>query len=102
MKETIELDLPYRVEFNWNAIADFVESEGLKLSNLEDMRDLTVSQITRLIYCGVKEGERLDGHDFGMSLLDFGALLSPSKVSDILDIYRKQVEAPANRTQKKT
>jgi len=80
----------YRVEFNWNAITDFLESENMALTDADDLRQLKPSQVTGLIYAGVVEGCRLENTPFQFSKLDFGAMISPPVVGQLLLIYQRQ------------
>jgi len=82
----------YRVEFNWNAITDFLESEGLSLSDADDLKNLKPRQITGLIYAGVVEGCRMDAAEFPFSKLDFGAAISPPQVGELLLIYARHTQ----------
>ena len=79
----------YRVEFNWNAITDFLESEGLQLSDVDDLRELKPRQVTGLVYAGVCEGCRLDGKEFTFSKLEFGAMVKPPQIGELLLIYQR-------------
>jgi len=79
----------YRVEFNWNAITDFLESEGLQLTDADDLKQLKPRQVTGLIYAGVVEGCRMDATEFPFSKLDFGAMISPPQVGELLLIYQR-------------
>lgn len=79
----------YRVEFNWNAITDFLESEGLTLSDADDMKKLKPRQITGLIYAGVVEGCRMDHQEFPYSKLEFGTMINPPQVGELLFIYQR-------------
>lgn len=79
----------YRVEFNWNAITDFLESEGLQLTDADDLKQLKPRQVTGLIYAGVVEGCRMDGTEFPFSKLDFGAMINPPQVGELLLIYQR-------------
>jgi hypothetical protein len=82
-------DKKYRVEFNWNAITDFLESEGLQLTDADDLKQLKPRQVTGLIYAGVVEGCRMDAIEFPFSKLDFGAMISPPQVGELLLIYQR-------------
>jgi hypothetical protein len=91
----------YPVEFNWNTTANFLDNEGLKLAQADDLRNLKASQITGLIYEGVREGCRMHKIDFPFSKEDFAALLQPKNVTDLLTIYAKQTSSPLLVVKKK-
>lgn len=92
--------LNYRVEFNWNAITDFLESENLQLTDADNLKELKPRQITGLIYAGVVEGCRLDGTAFPFTKLDFGASITPQMVGELLLIYTRHTST--NSVSKKT
>ena len=89
----------YRVEFNWNSITDFLESENLNLTDADDLKQLKPRQITGLIYAGIIEGCRIEKTEFPFSKLDFGAVLSPSDVGELLLIYQRQTATPNTKVQ---
>ena len=41
---------PWRVEFNWNTIAAFLEANNLELSAVDELQKMKPSQITSLIH----------------------------------------------------
>jgi len=95
----IEIDgKKYRVEFNWNAITDFLESEGLKLTDADDLKQLKPRQVTGLIFAGVVEGCRMDAIEFPFSKLDFGAMISPPQVGELLLIYQRHTSVISRAT----
>lgn len=79
----------FRVEFNWNAITDFLESENLSLADADNLKNLRPSQITGLIHAGVKEGCRLDKVEFNYTKTDFGAMIGPLEAGKIMFIYQQ-------------
>ncbi|HOI48335.1 MAG TPA: hypothetical protein PK167_03465 [Prolixibacteraceae bacterium] len=83
----------FRIEFNWNAISNFIETEGLSLSKIDQLDNLTPSQITRLIHAGICEGCRLDGVKFPYSANDLGAALGVEEVAAVLKIYQAHTTA---------
>lgn len=82
----------YRIEFNWNALSDFLEHEGIELSDIDKVDNLKPAQITSLIYFAVKEGARMEGKEFTYDMKQFGASLTPNDMADLLVIYRRQSE----------
>lgn len=80
----------FRVEFNWNATTDFLETENLSLNDADSLSDLKPSQITTLVYTGVAEGQRLDKKPFPLTVRDFGALLTLPVLKKALEIYHRQ------------
>lgn len=95
-KDTVEINgTDYRIEFNWNAVSNFLEDEGIEVEDLDKMGKLKPSQITKLIFHGIKEGARLQGKELPFTPLDLGAALNVQSIADILTIYRRQI-TPAN------
>ncbi|MDH5524531.1 MAG: hypothetical protein OEY01_11145 [Desulfobulbaceae bacterium] len=87
--DTIDINgATYRVEFNWNATVDFLETEGLNLTDADSLDNLKPSQITSLIYAGVKEGARMEAKDFPFTVKDFGAALGFAEVAALLEIFK--------------
>lgn len=81
----------YRVESNWNALMAFLDAVGRNtLDELSQLGTLRPSELTALMVACITEGERLDGKEFTMSALDLGALVTPAKVREFLDIYASQ------------
>ena len=92
----------YRVEFNWNAITDFLESQNLGLADADDLRQLKPSQITALVHSAVKEGARLEQKEFPYTVRDFGAAIGAAEITALLQIYKAQTEtATGVQTKKK-
>ena len=95
----------YRVESNWNALMAFLEAVGRNtIDELSKIGDIRPSELTALMAACIAEGERLDGRDGAPSALDLGALVTPAKVREFLDIYALQsapkmnVEEPKKET----
>ncbi len=94
-------DAEFRIEFNWNALCDFLETEKLKLTDVDALDNLMPSQITSLIYAGVKEGARLEGKELTFSRLDLGAAMGVQDIAAMLEIFKAHT-AVANTAKKKT
>ena len=81
----------YRMESNWNALMAFLDAVGRNtIDELSKIGTLRPSELTNLMVACLTEGERLDGREFTMSALDLGALVTPAKVREFLDIYAAQ------------
>lgn len=82
-----------RVEFNWNALADYCELSGLEdISKLDNLSAITATDMRTFIFCALKEGERMAGRDLELSPVDVGALLRPADISEIMQIYASQTK----------
>lgn len=80
-----------RIEFNWNAVSDFLEENGLELSAMDQLVKMKPSQITNLIHHALIEGARLDKKEYKFSSKDVGSVLSITDVSNILIIFQSHV-----------
>lgn len=84
---------PWRIEFNWNTIAAFLEANNLELAAVDELQQLKPSQITDLIFEGLKEGARIEGKEFPYSAKDVGAAISVNDIAALLTIFQKHVTA---------
>ena len=91
-------DTDYRIEFNWNALADFLETENIQLKEIDKLENLSPKQVTSLCYCGVKEGARMENKPFDFNIEDFGANLTPTDIAGLIIIYRRQTEVETKVT----
>lgn len=81
----------FRVEFNWNALADYCELSGLEdISKLDSLSTVTATDMRTFIFCAIKEGERMEKREFDLSPLDLGAMLRPADIAEIMKIYANQ------------
>lgn len=84
---------PWRVEFNWNTIAAFLEANNLELSAVDELQKLKPSQITVLIHEALKEGARMESKEFPYSVKDIGSNLSVTDIAALLTVFQKHVSA---------
>ena len=91
-KEYIEVGgKKYRVEANWNAVAEFCAKKGaVKLSQLDILSRLGVGDILTLMHCCIKEGERMDGRDFELTEQDLGSVANAGVISRFIALYVAQ------------
>lgn len=88
--DAIELDgVLWRVEFNWNAISEYLEANNMDLSAIDDLKTMKPKQITELVYYGLVEGARLEGKEFPYSVKDLS--LSVRDVTALLVIFSRHV-----------
>ena len=75
MKDFLKIgDSEYRVEANWNAIAD----------------------ILPLMHCCIKEGERLEKRNFPMSESELGSVVNTAVMGQFMRIYARQSQMEAD------
>ena len=82
-----------RVEVNWNAICEFTEITGIEFNDFCQQaidKKASPTSIRSLIYVSIKEGERMDGHEFTISELDLGADIRPGAVFKFIEIFTRQ------------
>ena len=83
--------IQYRVEVNWNALASFLREVGRDtIDELASFNTIRPSEIAALIWACIAEGERLDGREFKLSILDVGAVITPEDVAGFMEIYIRQ------------
>ena len=81
----------YRVEVNWNALAAFLAAVGRDtIEELASFNTIRPSEIAALVWACIKEGERLEGREFALSVLDIGAIIGPADVAAFMEIYVRQ------------
>ena len=87
----------FRVEFNWNAMADYCDLSGISdLSRLDNLGVISAHEMRTFIFCAIKEGERMDGRELELSPVDLGALLRPDDIGRIMSIYSSQTTSGIN------
>lgn len=88
-----------RVEFNWNALANYCKLSGMNdLADLDKIVNITAGDMRAFIYVAVVEGERMDGREFELSEEDLGAIMRPADISEIMKIYAEQTKVTGGQT----
>ena len=81
----------YRVEVNWNALSAFLAAVGRdSIEELASFNTIRPSEIAALIWACIREGERLEGREFKLSVLDIGSVIGPADVAVFMEIYVRQ------------
>ncbi|MCQ2137889.1 MAG: hypothetical protein MJY60_04205 [Bacteroidales bacterium] len=88
-------DREYRIEFNFNAIGDFLDAKGYTLSKLERFADLSANDIVTLICCGIHEGERLEGRECDLQPKDIGAVMTGDDITAAIELINKHYTGKA-------
>ncbi len=95
-------EIKLRVEANWNATLDYCDRKGVtELSSLDNLGELTPGDLTTMMHCCIKEGERLDGREFTMTEQDLGGILRPYHVGEFVRIYQEQSMIESDKDAKK-
>ena len=83
MKETVVLNgNEYRVAANWNAIRDYCQRKGVTdLSKIGSVLCFGLDGVLTMAHCCIKEGERLEGRELGISEMELGEMFSPGMMT---------------------
>jgi hypothetical protein len=82
-----------RIEFCWNTVIDFLDYTGMDLDKFIGLaagNGINPRMIRQLAWSGAIEGERLEGRELGMNEIEFGALLHPQEIQEIMAIFAEQ------------
>lgn len=77
----------FPISFNLNVLSDFFSSMGLSLNDLEQLNNLTLTQIRTLTYLAVSEGYRLMGEQMPYSSLDIFAQMNMDDISKVAELF---------------
>nr|DAT38755.1 MAG TPA: tail assembly chaperone protein [Caudoviricetes sp.] len=81
----------FRVEANWNAIADFCRRKGVNdLGQIDFLAKIAIDDILPLMHCCIKEGERMENRSFELSEIDLGELVNTAEMGQFMQIYAGQ------------
>lgn len=84
----------YRVEVNWNALANFLKALGRDtLEGLADLASMKPSNIAALMAASINEGERLEGRESALTGEQLGEIIRPNHVGEFMSIYIRQSRA---------
>lgn len=98
--QTIEVngkELP--ISYGMAALADFLHSEGLTLTELGSIADkFQLTSVINLIHVGLKHGARKAGKDFTLTPDDVADLLddSPEIINQALELFTASMPAQGN------
>lgn len=82
-----------RVEVNWNTICDFSFLTGVDFNDFCQMASdgkVTPKDLRTMLYCAIKEGERMDGRPFELTELDLGEGIRPGIIIMFVEIFTRQ------------
>ena len=81
----------FRVELNWNALVNFLESSGRDdVRELANLAALKPSDLAGLLAAGINEGERLEGREVNFKPQEVGALVDFGTMADFIAIFTRQ------------
>lgn len=93
-------DQEYWIEFNWDAVTDFLETENLELMDIDNLQKLNPKKITSLFYSGVKAGATLQGVPFDFDREQFSSILNIKDATNLLIIYARHSQAESKVSKK--
>lgn len=94
MNDYLEIDgVDYLIRFNWNAIGRFQQVEGVDFAELDKIAGKNAKVLTSLIHCGLAEGARIEKRDLPFTVDDLGALIGPSDIAPILEVFYRQISS---------
>lgn len=94
----------YSVACNWRAIEEFAEINGIKtIQDLGKISEMEVNALPAFIHACVREGEKMDGRVFELTVEDVRDNITMSVVAHFMEIFKNQssFDAPAKSGQVK-
>lgn len=89
---------PRPVKFGFAALMNFTDMSGYKLNDLDKLgENMTLSDAVKLIYCGLKNGARVEKKKFNSSLEDVADWLDDNQnaLQEVLNIFAESFSAPS-------
>jgi len=84
----------FRVEVNWNAISEFLETSGRDdVRELANFAELKTGDLAPLLAAAINEGERLEGKDVHFSPKEIGALVDIHIMAKFIGIFTNHTQA---------
>lgn len=101
-KDTITIGgKAYKVACNMNALVDFLQERGTDdFSALTDLTKLKPSDMLPLMAACIREGERLEGRECGITAKSIGEVANFSTITSFMDVFGRSM-APAVTVEKK-
>lgn len=82
----------FRVELNWNALVNFLESSGRDdVRELVNLSTLKPSDLAGLLAAGIHEGERLEGREVNLTAEEIGEAVGFGVMGTFIQIFTKQM-----------
>lgn len=84
----------FRVEVNWNAISEFLETSGRDdVRELANFTKLKTSDLAPLLAAAINEGARLEGQDVHFTPKEIGALVNIGIMAEFIGIFTLHTQA---------
>lgn len=90
------------ISYGMAALAEFLESEGLKLADLGEISErFQLTTVINLIRIGLKHGARKAGKDFSLTIDDVADLLddSPDIINEAMELFAASMPMQGNGQQ---
>lgn len=87
----------YPVKFGMAALSEFLDLEGLSLSQMEEIgQNLTLTRAIRLVHIGMKHGARVAKQEFSQSYEDTCDLLDTDQelMGKVMEVFQNQMPQP--------
>jgi len=97
MKEIESAGKIYPVKYGMAALSEFLDSEGLALSDMENLgKNMSLTTALKLVYFGLKHGARKAGKDFALSLEDIGDMCDddPDLLEKCMKVFSESMPQP--------
>jgi hypothetical protein len=78
-----------RVEWNMNSMNEFITVTGKELVDLKDIK-ADVGTLRTIAWCSIREGEEVEGREFGLSEKELGRLMGMAEVIKFSEILTGQ------------
>lgn len=92
----------YAVACNMNALMDFLSERGTDdFSALSDLNKLKPTDLLPLIAACIREGERLEGRECGLTGKDIGAVADFGLLTRFMEIFGRAMAPAVSAEEKK-
>ena len=81
----------YRVEVNFNTLEDFAVMKNLPITRISDLRLEEGDNLKVMMTAAIREGERLDGRECGITPMELGTMLDGNAVEEFSRIFTAHV-----------
>ena len=83
-------DQQMRIEFNFNALAEFCEAFGLAYVDIDNVSAFSPKKVRAFIFQALAEGARLEGKDLEFDETKLGEVLFADEIGECMKIYVEQ------------
>lgn len=94
----------YPVKYGFAALRAFTDETNITLNELGKLGDnMTITQALALVWAGLKDGARVTGNEFNMSIDDVADLIDKDQeaLTKVLSVFQKSISQPKQTKGKK-